>query len=140
MASSLGYIFQNAVGGIDNVVNLLSTTPSVDLKSTGQTTLFTVPTGKSLLIFDIFPVVSAASAVIAAPIIRIGKASSYNEWLALTTLTALNGVNQIVSLNAAAALAIRQIFVAGDVIKVDVQTASTATTLTVTFYLFGILV
>ena len=118
---------------------LISVT-GVDLKNTGQTTLYTVPSGKALIITDIIPVITAIDTVAVFPIIRIGKASSYNEWLSLTTIPSVTAAGQAFSLNTSGALAIRSIFTAGEVVSVDVQTAATATTLTATFHVFGYLI
>lgn len=135
----LGYILATDNGLITGGISLLGTVTGIDLKTPGQTTLYTAPAGKSLIITDIFLVPTAASAIVAAPIIRIGKTALFTEWLPLTTLTGLNGASQLISLRNTATLLIQNIFAAADVVKLDVQTGATATTLTVTAYIYGFL-
>lgn len=136
---ALGYLLVSDNGLITNGLTLLGTVTGIDLKTTGQTTLYTVPAGKSCIVTDIILVVTAANTVLASTTVRVGKASSYNEWLPLTTLTGLNAANQFISLENSANLLIQNIFAAADVIKLDVQTGATATSLTVTAYPFGFL-
>lgn len=123
-----------------NSYGLLATITSINLKNTGQTTLYTVPTGKTLFLTEIVMSATAASTITIPPIIRVGKASSYNEWLPLTTLTGLDTTNKFTQLTVSSTLLMHQTFAAAEVVKLDVQTGSTATTLTATAYLFGFLV
>lgn len=125
---------------IGGATGILASITGVDLKTTGQTTLYTVPAGKTLVLTDVIALATTASTITIAPIVRIGKASSYNEWLPLTTLTGLDTTNKFTSLGMSAALLMHQTFAAGEVVKIDVQTGSTATTLTVTLHLLGFLV
>lgn len=134
-----GYVLTLPDGSITNCVTVLNKVTGIDLKTTGQTTLFTVPSGLTLVITDVMMMITTVSVFATAAIIRIGKASAYNEWLPLTTLTGLNTVNQVVSLNSSAALAIRQTFAAGEVVKLDVQTGAGATTLTASAHVLGYL-
>ena len=126
------------LGAITNS-SLLSITNGIDLKATGQTALYTVPTGYNCIISDIFAIVTTASGIVAAPIFRIGKSPNYNEWLALTTFTGFSAINQAASLNTSANLAVRQYFVSGDVVKIDVQTAATATSMVASLHMLGYL-
>lgn len=121
-------------------IGVLATVLGINLKNTGQTTLYTVPSGKTLIITDILLIPTTANTITIPPIIRIGKASNYNEWAPLVTLTGLNAANQLFSLATAATGLIRQTFAAGEVVKLDVQTGATATSLTITTYLFGFLI
>lgn len=125
---------------LPSVGSLLSTITSVNLKNTGQTTLYTVPAGKTLILTDIIALATTASVVAVVPIIRIGKSASYNEWLPLTTLTGFDTTNKFTSLSVSAALLMHQTFAATEVVKVDVQTGATATTLTASFYCLGFLI
>lgn len=119
---------------------LLSHVTGVDLATTGQTTLYTVPTGKTLIITEVILRVTAANAVIIVPSLRIGKASSYNEWLPITALTSLNATDKFLMLSSSAALLMHQSFAAGEVVKIDVTTGATATTLTAEVFTFGFLI
>lgn len=121
----------------NNVSNQLASVSGINLKTTGQTTLYTCPNGKTCVITDVLLLVTGANTIAVPPILRIGKASSYNEWLPLTTLTGLDTTNKFTSLAVSAALLMHQTFAGNDVVKVDVQTGATATTLTVTAYVFG---
>ena len=118
----------------------LATVGGVDLKTVGQTTLYTVPSGKTLVIVEVIARLTAASGVTVAPVIRIGKAAAYNEWLGLTTLTGLDVAEEFIKLAESASALVYKTFAAGEVVKVDVQTGATATTMTATFYVFGYLV
>jgi len=129
-----------------NIINqdgsyaLLASVSGIDLKTAAQTTLYTVPTGKTCLITEVVLFATAATAVTSAPIIRIGKTAGFNEWLGLTTLTGLDTTNEFLSLSKSANLLIHQSFAAAEVIKIDVGTVATATTLTVKAFVFGFLV
>lgn len=119
-------------------LQLVATVQNINLKNTGQTTLYTVPATGAFLAYDVIFVPTVADTITIAPIVRIGLASAYNEWLVLTTLTGLNAVNQSMALSTSALLAVRKMFSANDVIRLDVQTGATATSLTVTAYVIGI--
>lgn len=128
------------VDELGNTVALLGSASGIDLKSTGQTTLYTVPAGKTLLITNVILLITSANTVAVVPVVRIGKASAYNEWAALTTVTGLDTAGKFLSLNNATTLMMHQSFAAGEVVKLDVQTGATATTLTGTAYLYGTLI
>lgn len=138
-SKGLGFVIQN--GQIEvpiaNTIGELAIIPSINLKTTGQTTLITVPAGKTLDIVDIRLIVTAANTIAVAPALRVGKSPSYNEWAPITTLTGLNATNQVFSLATSAAGLIRSVFVAGETVKLDVTTGATATTLTATAVVFG---
>lgn len=136
---SLGYILSLDDGSIQNGVSVLAKITGVDLKTTGQTTLYTVPTGKTLVLTNVIAIITTASVFATPAIIRIGKAAAYAEWLPLTTLTGLDTANKIIQLATATTLAIEQTFAAGEVIKIDVQTGAAATTLTASFHVLGYL-
>lgn len=123
-----------------NTYGLLNTVSGVDLKATGQTTLYTVPSGKSAIITEIVGVISSANTVAVPPAARIGLASAYTEWMPITTFTGINATNQFFNLSSSGALLIHTLFTTGQVVKIDVTTGATATTLTGTFYVFGFLI
>lgn len=128
----MSYIGENT----DKRLNLL---PGVNLAASGQTLFFTVPSGKNCVITDVRLEVAQATAVISVASIRVGKASAYDEWLPITTLTGLDVVGEFVSLASASNLVVRRTFVGGDAIKMDVTTAAVATALTVNVHVFGYL-
>lgn len=121
----------------ENTQQRLSLIQGIDLKSVGQTTLFTVPNGKKCLIEDVILEVTAASTVTVAAVARIGKASLYTEWITGTTLTGLDAVGEVINLARSANLLVHQTFNANDVIKFDVTVPATATSLTITAHIFG---
>lgn len=132
-----GKIIVEEAAGVPFLASILATVGNIDFKTQGQTTLFTVPAGNNLFISDVIVKIDAAISVVAAPIIRIGKAANYNEWCALTTLTGLAAPGQYVNLVNAGNLLLRNVFVGNDVVKIDVATGANATTLTGTVYLIG---
>ncbi len=119
---------------------LLGKVTNVDLKATGQTTLYTVPAGKNAIITEIVVVLSNGNTITVPPIARIGLASAYTEWMPATTFTGLAATNQSFNLSSSAALLVHTLFTTGQVVKVDVTTGATATTMTASFYVFGFLI
>jgi hypothetical protein len=128
----MSYIGENT----DKRLNLL---PGVNLAASGQTLLFTVPSGKSCIVTDVRFEVAQATAVISVASVRVGKASNYDEWLPITALTGLDVVGEFVCLSTASNLLVRRAFGSGDAIKMDVTTAAVATALTVNVHVFGYL-
>lgn len=47
-----GYVLQSSDDDIHNVSNILKVTDSIDLKSVAASTIYTVPTGKKLILQD----------------------------------------------------------------------------------------
>lgn len=126
----MSYIGENT----DKRLNFL---PGVNLAASGQTLLFTVPSGKKCIITDVRFEVVQANTVTSVASVRVGKASSYDEWLPITVLTGLDAVGEFVNLSTASNLLIRKSFGSGDAIKMDVTTAAVATALTVDVHVFG---
>ncbi len=126
--------------------SLLSTT-TVAFNSAGQTTLFTVPVGKSCIITKVI-VIAGADAVDAE--ITIGVTASWDNWLgdngiggAPIDLDELDAAGEycmfapIMSADPVAAISVLTRYTAGEVIKVDV--ANTGGGATNTIMVFGIL-
>lgn len=113
---------------------LLSTTTSVDLKTTGNTTLYTVPGSTTVFVDKIIIRLTAASAITVAPVISLGNSATANEIIANTTLTGLDTVNEIWTISITG-LSVAALTTENIVLKV--QTGATATTATATVYLFG---
>jgi len=115
---------------------------SIDGKSTGATTLYTVPTGKTAIVTKVILRMTAASNVTGVADVSVGKTTA--EWediVAETTLTNFDAAGEtwhfnIASLNASVA--------AAGTVKIDVDTAATTTgaedTYTFTAMVFGFLV
>ena len=125
---------------------LLSTT-TVAFNAAAQTTLYTVPVGKTCIITKVI-VVAGADAVDAE--ITIGVTASWDNWLGDNgigggpiDLDELDAAGEycifgpIVSDDPVAAVSVLTRYTAGEVIKVDV--ANTGGGATNTFYVFGLL-
>ena len=116
----------------------------VNMKSTGQTTLYTIPntpitSGYKFYVTNVLVKPNTISGFLTPPTIQIGKASSYNEYLTATALTGLDTVGEyklLQDFNYGGTLS--TYFSPGDTIKIDVTAAATGTTVTYDFYLFGI--
>jgi hypothetical protein len=128
----------------ENAVTLLSET-TVDHSGAGQTTLYTVPTGKSCIIC--FVVIKAAGDE-AATDITIGKTASWDDWMGGAG-SHLNADMQLDNLDVAGDLVMIGpnmvanpatncvTYTAGEVIKVDVVAANGNAGNT--YYLYGML-
>lgn len=119
---------------------LLATVANVDLKSTGQTSLFVVPDSNYLFITDIIVALTDATLVTITPTIGVGKSAAYTEWQSGVQLVGLDTVGEWVSLADSSNLPIRQSFSSGEEVKFDVRTGATATTMRATIYVFGYIV
>lgn len=128
----------------ENAVTLLSTT-TVDHSGTGQTTLYTVPTGKSCLIC--FIIIKAAGDE-AATDITIGKTASWDDYiggagshlaadLQLDNLDVAGDVCMIGPGMIANPATNSVVYTTGEVIKVDVTAGNG--NVGNTYYLYGIL-
>lgn len=113
-----------------DVNNAYVISATIDGKTLGQTSLITLPAGiTAFYAIQAFAMSVSVSGFTSGPTIRIGLASAYTQWLALTSLNTLN--TELSSLNLGPfALTKQTVFTAGDVIKVDVTTAAIATTYT----------
>lgn len=136
---STGYLFNVESGFPVTTVNKLATIPGINLKNTGQTTLFTVPTGYTAIITDVIVEITASSVFAIAATGRVGKTASYDEFIAATAFTGLSAVGNYFSLATASLLGIHTKFVAGEVIKLDITVGATATTLTGQIHVLGFL-
>lgn len=143
-AVTLHYLLYTTI--VPNIPYKYASVTGVDLKATGQTTLFAVPNtpplaGYKFMVTNVLVRVNTADTVTGAPIIRIGKSAAYTEYLTTATLTGLDAVGEYQWLNVyLTATDIQTQFDLGDTIKLDVTTGATATTLTADFYLFGIFI
>lgn len=129
----MAYLGQTAVAAP------LARVGSIDLKTTGQTTIYTVPAGMTLVVTSLLLRLTVANTIAAGPIVRAGKTSAYTEFVGATTLTGMTAVGHYVDLAKASALLVSQSFAAAEVLKLDVTTGATATTATAEVILFGYL-
>lgn len=122
--------------------SLLATVTSIDLKTTGQTTLLTVPgsgVGK-VIITRIILRATSVSAPVSAPTVRVGLASAYTEWQTGMMSTAFGSsvvVDMFTDIGLITTSLGRKVFSTSDVVKLDITTGATATTLTATAYVYG---
>lgn len=116
-------------GGILNLVN------NVNSKNTGQTLIFAVPSGVTFYPQSIRVVCSAASAITVPAIISIGTtAGSYIDILPLTALAGLTGANGLLNLPISALVST---VAANTPIYVNVGTAATGASQTLSVHIIG---
>ena len=111
-------------------------TANVSLASTGQTTTYTVPVGKRLVIDSLVPEMGADAG---ASVITCGQVGALTDFLPATTLTNLNAQYATATLRPIPnTTPLKQVsYAAGTVIQVDVTTAVGGATNA--FKLFGFL-
>lgn len=119
----------------------LGSSSGIDLKALGQRELYTVPLNKKLIDGKVILEVDSINAVIIVPAVRVGTSSGgYTEVVPLTNVSgSLSAVGHYVT-HGVSNSDLKKVVAAGGVIKLDVETAATATTFTVTAHLFGILI
>lgn len=118
---------------------LLGTITGIDLKATGATTLYTVPSGKTVYITEIVLRITNTSGFISGATLGIGKNASYNEWLVATAMGALSATTQFRKLSHSAAGLIYQSFAATEVVALNITVGAVATTLTAAADVYGYL-
>jgi len=123
----------NAV--LDNSNQILSST-TVDMAAPGNTTMYIVPTGKTVYITEILVVVATSTNVTNPAIITVGATAS-DDVVNTTTLVNLINTGKYYSLDISA---LAQVASAGDSIKFYITTAVTGTgpAQTTTVHLLGI--
>lgn len=113
---------------------ILSITTGINTKSTGATTLYTVPTGKTAIITGAYVQCTAATAITAGPTADIGvTAADIYASTAMTALTATTKVFQYTTGGVFSSSA------AGALIKLNINVAATGTSQTVSVILTGFL-
>lgn len=119
----------------------LSRVTGVDMKSVGQTTLYTVPTGKSCVVTEIIAIPTVADAVSVNPEFGIGTSGgSYIDWDQYSATIDFADTAVATSLFLSKGTGAMAVFSAGAEIKIDVTVGATATTSTSSFYVFGFLI
>lgn len=97
----------------------------LDVESTGQTTLYTVPTGFRLII-DKIVVIAAESGGLPTAIVTFGEQGSATDFLAAQTFTNIDAVNKVAVLFPVphASVPVQYLsYPAGSIIEADVTTA-----------------
>lgn len=120
----------------EKAISLLSTT-TVSLASATQTTLYTVPAGKSCVLHC---AVIVAGADASTSTVTIGQNGALTDWLGTQTLSNLDAANDAVILMPVpnATPAKLKLYATGTLIKIDVTSAVGGATNTL--YLFGQLI
>jgi len=125
----------------EKAIALLSSVATVDLGSTGQTTIYTVPVGKKCVLDHAR--IRCLSGDAKATVVTFGQVGALTDFLGAQTLVALNaaaatGKLEVVP-NASTVIAVE--YTAGTVLQIDVTTASGdgGGTPTATVELFGMI-
>ena len=122
---------------LNELTEVLLSSTTVPLNATGQTTLYTVPTGKRLVITRAILIAGASAG---DGVLTIGKQASATDFLGAQTLSNLAAQYDMVILQPIpnATPILNKSYAAGSVIEADVTTGSTGGA-TNTMLLFGIL-
>lgn len=135
-----GYVLQDADNDIRNVSNILASVESINLKTVAQTTLYTVPSQKKVIIQDIILLITDDDTASVGATLRVGKSAAYDEFVDNKTMSGLLNAGAYASLMEQVGSGTMKVMSNGDVIALDVTTGATATTLTATAYVIGYLV
>ena len=135
-----GYVLEQDNNDVKNVTNVLARVDSINLKTVAQTTLYTVPTSKKVIIQDILMMISDDDSASVGATVRVGKTAAFNEFVDNKTMSGLLNAGAYASLMEQVGSGTMKIMSNGDVIALDVTTGATATTLTATVFVVGFLV
>jgi len=116
----------------------ITTTASIDLTSTGSTTLYTVPTGKTFIPLEIILRVTSASAANGDAEAQVENTASSGDIVATTILSGMTSVDDSYRLSPGIGGTIR-ICDSAETVKLNVTSAESGTTLDVSADLFGYL-
>lgn len=116
---------------------LLSTTTSINAKTTGTTNLYTVPSGKTAIITRVVIVPTAASSITQGPSLGVGIAAGEDDIFASVQLTGVTSTSKVYAFDAIGTYAAAA---ATNVIKLGIDTAAAGTSMTISVYLFGYLI
>lgn len=122
--------------GTQPVPAVLSVT-SVDLATVATTNLYTVPTGRSLVVTDVFLKATTATAANGDAVGGVGVAAGEDDIVASQTLTGLSATTEAFRMTHGGTF---YVAVAADVVKFGVDTADTGTALVADVYLVGYLI
>lgn len=135
------------LSGVVTTPGLLATVTGINAKTVAATTLYTVPTGKSLIVDKVVVRITAftAGGKTVQGTTSIGANSpSFNNWASANTwtITAVNKVLQITNTSYAQITdpVEAPVYAAGSVFTLNITTGSNATTETWAVDLFGYLV
>lgn len=117
--------------------SVLSVVTGIDLKTTGTTSLYTVPAGRKALITDLIIHLTTGTSVSVVASISLGTNSTdFNNIFAIYALTNLDTTDEFNKNSPIVAVA----SAAASVVTLNVTTGATATTATARAVLIGVLV
>jgi hypothetical protein len=128
------------IGGLNELMAggrevLLSTTTAIDGTATGTTNLFTVPSGKTIVVTRAIVRLTSVATFTSAPIAGIGVAAGEDDIISPQSLSGLNTTSEgYVFVVGDGSLALAS---ATDVIKLGIDTGAVAGTYTIAVDLFG---
>lgn len=116
--------------------NLIAIMDNIDAKTTGETTIYTVPSGKRLVITNVFIIPETITAFSSIFALSIGtNSSNYDNLFEIKSMLGLDTVSKFWQFNNLSGLSV--INEASDIIKCKITTGATATTYTIKVLLFG---
>ena len=121
---------------VENGIALLSvTTVTTNLSTTGATTLYTVPVGKSCILFPSW--LKAAGDVGVSLAVTVGQVGALTDFIGTTNGDNLDAANDIILLAPvpSATPATNKVYAAGTVLQINIAVGGNAVAGTV--YLFG---
>jgi hypothetical protein len=121
-------------GGGSSPEELLATVSSIDLTSTGTTTLYTVPGGENYIITKVLLMVQTASGVTITPAAGVGIAAGEDDIFASQSMLGLTTTNKVFTFQG---LGTSEVANATDVVKLGIDTAADGT-LTAKAFIFGV--
>jgi len=116
-------------------VGRLALVSGVDGKAVAVTSLYTVPAGKTAIIFDVVLVPTTATAITAPPTAGVGIAAGEDDIFASQILTGLLAVGNAWRFPSGGKF---QIATAGQIVKLGIDTGATGTTLTLDAHVIGL--
>lgn len=117
--------------------NILSTTTGINALNTGTTALYTIPAGQSAVITGAVVRVTAASGVVGVPTLGIGIAPGEDDIFSPTILTGMTSTSKVFRFASIGTFAQGS---AGNIIKVGIDSAGSASSLTISIDLIGYLI
>lgn len=119
---------------------VLGSATGIDLTSTGETTIYTVPSGRSAVILDVILVATAATAANGDASAGVGMNAGADDLFSPVTI-AINAADDMYQFIRAAFISgATVIATSGQTVDLGVDSADTGTALTVTAYAIGYLV
>lgn len=116
--------------------NLIAIMDNIDAKTTGATTIYTVPSGKRLVITNVFIIPETITSFSSTFALSIGtNSSNYDNLFEIKSMLGLDTLSKFWQFNNLSGLSV--INEASDIIKCKITTGATATTYKIKVLLFG---